>query len=209
MDQVFEVSGQEIMKTIARNLAAGDKSDEARTYWSPVIDGQEITVEVELPTGVSPDEVRFSIPRVSHLFSSPLDTRALQERIGLAASCNLDSMCYTSTWGNESLATAKMAFTSGGYSYVCTGTLMNDSDPSTYIPFFLTADHCVPTQTIASTLQTYWFYRASSCNSGSLSSGTKTLTGGASLLYANSVTDTSFMQLNLSLIHISEPTRPY
>lgn len=96
-DQVFEVLGQEIMDTIARNLAAGDKSDEARTYWSPVIDGQEITVEIELPAGVSADDVRFSIPRVSHLFSSPLDTRALQEKIGQAASCNLDSMCYQST----------------------------------------------------------------------------------------------------------------
>ena len=42
------------------NLAAGDKSDEAITYWSPVIDGQEITVEIELPAGVSPDEVMFS-----------------------------------------------------------------------------------------------------------------------------------------------------
>ena len=104
--------------------------------------------------------------------------------------------CATSTWGNESLATARMVFMSGGSSYVCTGTLMNDNDPSTYIPFFLTANHCIPTQTVASTLQTYWFYRASSCNSGSLSPSTQTLTGGATLLYASSVTDTSFMQLN-------------
>lgn len=195
-DQVFEVSGHEIMETIARNLAAGDKSDEARTYWSPVIDGQEIMVEIDLPIGVSPVEVVFSIPRVSHLFSSALDTRALQERIGQAASCNLDAMCYTSTWGNESLATARITFTKGGVSYLCTGTLLNDNDPSTYIPYFLTANHCISTQTAASTLQTYWFYRASSCNSGSLSSNTRTLTGGATLLYASPVTDTGFMRLN-------------
>lgn len=196
-DQVFEVSGQEIMETIARNLAAGDKSDEARTYWSPVINGQEITVEIELPAGVYPDEVMFSIPRVSHLFSSPLDTRALQEKYGNgSASCNLDSTCYTSTWGNESLTTAKMTFTSGGSSYLCTGTLMNDKDSSTSIPFFLTANHCISTQTEASTLQTYWFYRASSCNSGSLSSSTQTLTNGATLLYNSSTTDTSFLRLN-------------
>jgi len=45
-EQVFEVSGQKIMEALARNRAAGDTSDEARTYWSPVIDGQEMTVEI-------------------------------------------------------------------------------------------------------------------------------------------------------------------
>jgi uncharacterized protein YwbE len=197
-EQVFEVSGQEIMETIARNLAAGDTNDEARTYWSPVIDGQEMTVEIELPAGVSLDEVMFSIPRVSHLFTSPLDTSALQEQVGEAAWCNLDSMCYTSTWGNESLATAKMIYTEDGSSYLCTGTLMNDIDPSTFIPYFLTANHCISAQTVASTLQTYWFYRASSCNSGVLSPSTQTLTSGATLLYAGSNTDTSFLRLNSS-----------
>lgn len=195
-NQVFEVSGDEIMETISRNLAAGDKSDDARTYWSPVIEGQEITVEIELPAGVSPDEVRFSVPRVSHLFSSPLNTRALQEKIGQSQSCNLDSTCYTSTWGNESLATAKMSFTSNGASYVCTGTLMNDNVPSTFIPYFLSANHCISTQTEASSLQTYWFYHSSSCYSGSLNPSTQTLTGGATLLYASAVTDTSFLRLN-------------
>ncbi len=136
-DKVFEVPGQEIMENIARNLTAGDNSDEARTYWSPVIDGQEITLEIELPAGVSPDEVVFSIPRVSHLFSSPLNTRALQEKIGQSSSCHLDSMC-SPTWGNQSLATAKMTFTMSGSSYTCTGTLMNDLN-ATYTPYFLSA----------------------------------------------------------------------
>ena len=194
-EQVFEVSGQEIMETIARNLAAGDTSDEARTYWSPVIDGQEITVEIDLPAGVAPEEVKFSIPRVSHLFSSPLNPRTSDDDIGTAGWCNLDSMCYPE-WELESLATARMTYTEGGGSYRCTGTLMADSDPSTDIPYFLTANHCIKTQTVASTLQTYWFYRASSCNSGTLSPSTQTLTSGATLLYASSTTDTSFLRLN-------------
>jgi hypothetical protein len=195
-DTVFEVSGRTIMETVARNLAAGDPSDEARTYWSPLIDGPEITVEIELPTGVSPDAVLFSMPRLSHLFVSPLDIRAWQEKIGESGSCNLDSTCYSATWGNESLATARMAFNSGGNSYLCTGTLLNDSDASTVVPYFLSANHCISTQSEASSLQTYWFYRASSCNSTSLSSSMQTLVGGAALLYANSLTDTSFMRLN-------------
>ena len=195
VDLVFEVTGQEIMESITRNLAAGDTSDEAHTYWSPLIDGSEITVEIELPVGVAPDEAVLSIPRVSHLFSSPLNTRALQEKIGSAASCEQDVMCYT-PWDNESLATAKITFTESGASYLCTGSLLIDGDSSTKIPYFLSANHCISTQTVASTLSSYWFYRASSCNSGSLSPSAHTLTGGATLLYANSATDTSFMRLN-------------
>ena len=193
---VFEVSGQEITETIARNLAAGDKTDEARTYWSPTIDGQEITVEIELPSGVPPDEVKISIPRLSHLFSTPLNPKALTEKIGEAASCNLDSMCYQATWSNESSATARMVFTSGGSSYNCTGTLVSDQDTSTFVPYFLSANHCISSQSEASSLQTYWFYQSSSCNSGNLNPSSQTLTGGATLLYATATTDTSFMRLN-------------
>lgn len=195
-NQVFEVSGQEIMETIARNIAAGDKSAEASTYWSPVIKGQEVTVEIDLPADVSTKEVMLSIPRISHLFSSPMDTRALIEKIGQSGACNLDSMCYASIWGNESLATARMTFMSGGVAYLCTGTLLSDNSPSTNIPFFLSANHCISTQTEASTLQTYWFYYTSGCNSGNLYPSTQTLAGGATLLYSSSVTDTSFMRLN-------------
>jgi hypothetical protein len=194
-DRVFEVSGREIAQTISANRAAGDIGEEGRTYWSPAIDGEEVTLEVELPAGISTGELRFSIPRVSHLFASPVDTRVLLEKSGNAGSCNLDSTCYAA-WSNESLSVARMSFVSGGHTYLCTGTLLNDQDPSTFIPYFLSAEHCISTQTEASSLQTYWFYRASSCNSGSLSPAMQTLTGGATLLYASSVTDTSFMRLN-------------
>jgi len=191
----YEVSGREVREAIARNLASGDDSDEARTYWSPVIDGEEATVEVELPPGGSAEDVRFSIPRISHLFSSPLDTRTLREKIGQSASCNLDATCYTSTWGSESLAVARMIFTVGASSYLCTGTLLADVAIS-LTPYFLSANHCIDTQTVATSLQTYWFYRSASCNSGTLSPANRTLAGGATLLYANTGTDTSFMRLN-------------
>ena len=193
-DQAYEVTGREINDTIERNVAAGDSSQEAYTYWSPIINGQEVIVEFELPNGTPLTEVVFSIPRLSHLYSSPLATRALQEKIGQSGSCNLDSVCQSS-WSNESLATAKMSFISGGSSYVCTGTLLNDLDVSTSVPYFLSANHCISSQTEASSLQTYWFYRSNSCSSGTLYAGTQTLSGGATLLYNSSVTDTSFMRL--------------
>lgn len=197
-DDFLQISGKEINELIAGNLEAGDTSEEARTYWSPVIDGQEITLEIELPPGVSTQDVDISIPRISHMFSSALNAPKLEEKIGESASCNLDSRCYSSTWRGESAATAKMIFVKAGYAYLCTGTLLNDKDTSTWVPYFLSAAHCISTQTVASSLQTYWFYYSSSCNSDTLGPGNKAVTGGATLLYQSKNTDTSFMRLNSS-----------
>ena len=64
----YEIAGKEILETIQRNLDAGDSSDAARTYWSPHIEGEEVTLEIELPSGVSPDNLEIAIPGVSHFF---------------------------------------------------------------------------------------------------------------------------------------------
>ena len=195
-DAAYEISGRAVMESIRRNLAAGDGGDEALTYWSPHIEGEEATLEIELPPGISPDAVEISIPGVSHFFSPPLAAPGggVVMSIGDAAICELDATCY-SAWSSESNATAKMSFVENRSSYVCSGTLLNDIAASG-TPYFLSANHCISKQTVASTLQTYWFYRSASCNSGTLNPGNKTLTGGATLLYASSVTDTSFLKLN-------------
>lgn len=196
-EAAYEISGREVMETLERNLAAGDGGDAALTYWSPQIDGEEATLEIELPPGIDPDQVEISIPGVSHIFGSPLAAQGdnVVKSIGDASTCNNDATCY-SAWNPEGNATAKMSFVLADRSTnVCTGTLLNDM-ASSGTPYFLSANHCISKQTVASTLQTYWFYRSSSCNSGTLSPASRTLTGGATLLYASSVTDTSFLRLN-------------
>ena len=131
---------------------------------------------------------------MSHFFSSPFAAQAgYVTEIGQAASCEVDVSCH-SDWHGESNATAKIIFVDSGGSYQCSGTLLNDT-VSSGTPYFLSANHCISKQTVASTLQTYWFYRSAACNSGSLNPAYQTRTGGATLLYASGVTDTSFMQL--------------
>lgn len=195
-EAAYEISGREIMESIKRNLVAGDSSDDARTYWSPHIEGAEATLEIELPPGISPDTVEISIPRVSHFFSSPLAAQGgnIIKSIGDAATCEIDATCY-SDWGLESSATARMLYVKAGSSYLCSGTLLNDI-ASSGTPYFLSANHCISKQTVASTLETYWFYRSASCNSGTLNPGSTSRTSGATLLYASPVTDTSFLKLN-------------
>lgn len=200
-DTQYEIPGQQILASINRNLEAGDPSDAARTYWSPNLRGAAVTMEIEIPASAETSEVDVAIPSISHFL---VDTRkeGSIEKIGESGSCNLDVAC-TSTYDELSKSVALIEFQSGGSAYVCTGTLLNDR-MSTGTPYFLTAKHCIPNQTVASTMATIWFYRASSCSSGAVSSAARALTQGATMLYVSSDAvgagvmpgDTSFLRLN-------------
>jgi V8-like Glu-specific endopeptidase len=61
-------------------------------------------------------------------------------------------------------AVADMLFASGGWYYLCTGGLVADSDASSTVPYFLTANHCISKSTEASSLETYFDYETN-CNS--------------------------------------------
>ena len=192
---VIEVSGSEVMATLRRNVAADGDKPAAWTYWTPVVEGAEATVEIDLPQGTTGADLDLAVPRLSHQ-TVPTEslTRDSIAKIGQSASCEIDVNCTTG-FSVESNATAKMSFVAAdGFSYVCTGTLLNDR-LGTGTPYFLSANHCISLQSEASTLNTYWFYRSSACNSGRLNANSKTLVGGATLLYASASTDTSLMQL--------------
>jgi len=191
----YVVSGQAVLDAVQRNLDSGDSSDNARTYWTPLVDGQEATLEIELPAQIATSAVQIAVPRLSHLVVSPLDSSTVPARaIGSSGSCEVDVNCNSSYSSKESNAVARMVFASGGTLYQCSGTLLNDTS-SDGKPYFLSANHCISTQAEATSLQTYWFYRSASCNSGTLNASYTTRINGATLLYASNTTDTSFMRL--------------
>ncbi len=214
--KALEVSGRVINETIARNVAAGDTSEDGRTYWGPYLKGGSGTLEIELPKDVPIASTSLAVPRISHFFLDPLgkqsltgglqkDESASAKGIGGSGSCNLDVTCNTPV-STASSAVAQMVFGTQGSSFVCTGTLLNNSK-SDGMAYFLTAYHCISQQTVASSLTTYWFFRSSGCNNGQLNPNYVSQTGGAILLYtrvdvsgasgASPVgTDTSFMKLN-------------
>jgi lysyl endopeptidase len=183
--RTFEVAAAKVLASIRRNRDAGDASDAARTYWAPRVSGPKATLEIELPPHVDTASVEIALPTLSHMYDA-IPT-------GLSGACELDVSCYPA-WQNESDATARMNFVFEGYSYECSGTLLNDRFASG-TPFFLTANHCIPDQTTASTLETDWFYRSTGCDTEDLSPQYRTLTGGATLLYAAGETDAAFMRL--------------
>ena len=190
--EVFEVTAREVHETVSRNLYFDEDTSEARTFWSPVVEGETLVIELELPSGASPRDVRIASPVVSHMSTSALTGFAVPKA---AASCNIDATCHQAAWSKEMNAVARFIYTVEGASFVCSGTLVADRDNSTVIPYFLTANHCVSSQTTASSIQSYWFYRSSACNNATRGDY-RTVFGGATLLHATGSTDTSFLRLN-------------
>jgi uncharacterized repeat protein (TIGR01451 family) len=192
--ELFEVSGHDVNAALRRNADAGDAGGEAGLWWSPVIEGEAISIEVELDAASDPSAVRIAIPRVSHLFTSASNAFATPTTLGRSEACEVDASCSTDL-PSEKNAVAEMVFSDSTGSFLCTGTLLADQDSATNAPYFLSANHCISSQGVASTLVTYWFYRSSACNSGA-PGAYRQLTGGATLLYHTTATDTSFMRLN-------------
>lgn len=194
-ETVYQIMGKDVLMHVLRNTQAVGDSAEARTWWTPDFGSEEVTLEIELPVGVSTQAVEIAVPTVSHIFAE-LEPAAgdASVKINESDSCNLDAVCDAS-YATQRNAVARMLFTSGGNTYACTGTLLNDAQ-SSGTPYFLSANHCISTQTAASTLQTDWFYQSSGCNTRALSDRTTKLYNGATLLHASSSTDVSFMRLN-------------
>jgi lysyl endopeptidase len=84
-------------------------------------------------------------------------------------------------------------FNNGG-PHVCTCTLLNDRAQN-HFPYFLTANHCVPTQAIARTVEVWWFYQTSYCNSGILRNGIVHSTAHANLLVTQRSNDFALLRL--------------
>ena len=177
-------------------FTADDFYPDSRTFWSPVLDGSEAIVELFVPAGEPLAGLSLGITRVSHLFESPTQAKRLSE-IGASAGCSPDLVCESA--GNAALANvgksvAKMLFTlETGGSALCTGTLIGDTSGSN-TPYFYSAAHCIASQSVASSLTTYWFFDRASCGGPNPTSVTQR-TGAATLLYRNATSDVVLLQL--------------
>jgi hypothetical protein len=168
-----------------------------KVYWSPVLDGDSATLEIYLPPGVSPASVELRVPKLSHLVrtgAALLKVEPIQD-IGHSGSCEVDVACVATPAAlNQARAVAKLLFTEGGKTFLCTGTLLNDSVMSN-TAYFYTASHCIDSQEAASSVATYWFFDAVTCGSRSIPPYV-TVGGGAVLLGRSVDSDWALVRLN-------------
>lgn len=167
--------------------------------WVPSLEGDTVGIEVFVPTGISPAQVKLAIPQVSHI---AYDMQSSELRVdGVSdyrfASCDVSIACAPTDWQQTSKAVARYIFSDGfGNSYLCSGSLLADKDSSSQIPYFATAAHCVFDATTAGSMDFFWFYRESTCGAND-ASWTQS-SGGADLL-------ASRLELDSTLVRLKEP----
>jgi Trypsin-like peptidase domain len=79
------------------------------------------------------------------------------------AACVVDVNCVnTGPAAPAENAIAKLEWVSGQFINTCSGGLLADTDGSSQIPYFLTANHCFSSSN--SSMETFFFYTTDSCN---------------------------------------------
>ncbi|NBC49292.1 MAG: hypothetical protein GVY22_15230 [Gammaproteobacteria bacterium] len=192
------ISGAEISVSLAHDRAAlaeaGERPAEASLFWTPLVLGDTLSLELTLPAGVELEALAIRLDRVSHLFRLPFTLAG--EADDLADDCHLDLACSDDPLLERlARATAILLYTlPDGGSSACSGVLLADSDPETRIPYLVTAHHCIPDQIRASSLETYWGHRAEDCGERPNREPVR-VTGGADLLNARKTLDTALVRL--------------
>jgi hypothetical protein len=167
-----------------------------KQIWTETVFNQTAVLECQVPPQVDPSTVSFSVTAVSHMYRSAL----YQPK---SMGCEPAVSCFPQ-WLNDADGVALIDFFDSGTEYICTGCLLNDTVPSTTINYFLTANHCVGNQTVASTIQFFWFFQADTCHGTPPDQGSvPTTSGGATFL--DGMNGQSGSDFTLLRLHQSPP----
>lgn len=169
----------------------------ATDLWSATVFGETVVVECFVPGGADRSAVRLTIDQATHQYV-PFGKLSMAKGAG---ACELDVTCY-SAWATTAKGVAGIGSVGQSGVLWCTGSLLADTDNSTTIPYFLTANHCVGSQSSANNIEVYWLYQTSTCNGNPPNpTSVPRTTGGAQLLASanvNSGTDFALLRLNNS-----------
>lgn len=137
--------------------------------WAATCFSDEVVVECTAPASAAPSDISFRVDKAIHIyrgFDSLQWGKAGVPAKSSAGSCNLDVTCY-SDWASTARGVGGLGIVNfAGYLW-CTGSLIVDTDPTTSVPYFLTAHHCVGGQDGsrgASSIEVYWLYQTPTCN---------------------------------------------
>ena len=140
-------------------------------FWTDTVFGTEAILHVRVPAPASAGDlanVAFSVTEAGIVLPRFVgeSTPALLAPFPCGnPSCLVDATCNTTDpiAAPAKNAAAKMEWSQGQFIYTCTGTLINDTNPS-LDNFFLTAAHCIGNNKSAGNVQFYWRFATSSCN---------------------------------------------
>lgn len=180
-------------------------------FWSHTITGPVAYVQLRHFGPVSKNELRsisFDIEGAGYLSEKFLISFYLPkepEVEGLSGAaehcpdneaCVEDASCFSGGAINDAkYAAAAMQWISGAWIYMCSGGLIADTDDTSQIPYFLTANHCISKGKDAKNLECYFQYWTASCHASCEPIGNFPRTLGADIKDSGRDGDHSLLQL--------------
>ena len=132
-------------------------NEEHEQLWTPVLDGDELVVEVQVPAAVK-HQLQLELKFINHDFVGFSQMAS--------GSCNLDVICGGADgWeivdAYRDIIQSVAVIGTGGNTF-CTGFLVNNARQDC-TPYFMTANHCNINSGNAPSLVAYWNYFNSTC----------------------------------------------
>ncbi len=127
--------------------------------WTPIFDTKNIALELNILT-TELTGLNLHIQQVSQGVID-FNKAATNTKSG---SCNIDVVCpQGDQWRDEIRSVARYTISTSEGTFVCTGSLLNNTSLN-LDPLFLTAAHCLVSDTTASSMVFYWNYQTSVCD---------------------------------------------
>ncbi len=166
-----------------------------KEVWTPFIPGSIAYLYYCKPISSSIDFYPLTVSAYAYVFKDPI------EELAKVASCYEDVMCH-SPWNKMSFGVVGLESIKNKFLIFCTGSVLTDNNESTISNLILTANHCVPNQEKADTLEFFWFYQTDTCHGAVPSIYTVPITSGGAILLAtsneNTGTDVTLLQMRNS-----------
>jgi len=161
------------------------------TWWTPIVFGDAIGIELAMAPGSDMPRVMPSITGIMYLFCDGVQCHSGP---GSPMACHNDITCNASWADGDGRGVALIYFNSGGGCSRCSGALLNRG-PGDFSPLFMTANHCINTQAEADTVEVFWHYNTPTCNGTPPAYNTLLRSDGAILLKRHPGADCSLLGL--------------
>ena len=166
---------------------------------SPGAPAMRMSIEVELPEG---GELRFFDGQSNtgpdgsgYPVDGPIEATTF-DPLRLNCRNHIDVQCAQGRFPpTQADAVASILFDDDDGTFICSGTLLNDTLDDTFIPYFLTAYHCVPRAEVVNTVEAWWFFRRATCGLVEIDERFTVTYGGADLLATSLAQDSTLLRL--------------
>lgn len=169
---------------------------EESKFWSPIASGESIGVEIRLPDEASKEHFELKLLKIAHGYEqSFIAATNVQECTNhIDVQCAIDDGDIS----EESVSTSmRLLFEREDATYACTGTILNVSNDGedVWIPYIMTAEHCISTAAEADSVVARWNFQYEHCGGTTLSSDYTITSGGADLLATYAAGDQTLIRL--------------